>query len=574
MSPSSEPAGSSAPTTEQTGEGTAGRPPLDHAPEAGSALLTRRILDALPDITHVYDADWRWTFINPAASSVFRALGREPNALLGRCVWEEFPELVDTLVHENALRAVREQRETVFEHSVHGLDGFYETRVIPIAGGSVSLTRDVSDRRRAELELRKAEAGLRRSNARLRLLTETARRLLAGDRPRDLMASLFEALAPELGLEVYLNFLVDESTGSKRLRLDSSAGVPPDLARELTWLEFGETVCGTVARQRRRIVVDNVQNTTAELTSGLHRLGVTAYVSHPLMTGSELVGTLAYGLRGRPAFRDDELALLQAVADQVAIAIERSRALEAERGARAEAEAASRAKSQFLAIMSHELRTPLTAVIGFADLLANEVWGPTTPAQIRQIDRIKAAAWHLVTIIDEMLSFVRTEAGREAVQIDRTDLARIARETITLLEPQALEKQIGLRLDDRTDPLWIESDPGKVRQILVNLIGNAVKFTKEGEVAVELGREEADRVRVVVRDTGPGIPPEHQERIFEPFVQMDQSNTRTQGGTGLGLAVCRRFARLLGGDVQVRSRPGTGSSFVLTLPCRYTSACE
>jgi PAS domain S-box-containing protein len=235
--------------------------------------------------------------------------------------------------------------------------------------------------------------------------------------------------------------------------------------------------------------------------------------------------------------------------------------------ARAEAEAASRAKSQFLAVMSHELRTPLTGIIGYADILGSGIWGEITEQQREQVSRIKAGAWHLVSVIEEILTFSRSEAGREDLRLELVDVARIAREGAELLEPQAEMKSVALRVRIPDSPVEIMTDGRKVRQIILNLVGNAVKFTDSGEVELSTERS-AEWVVFRVRDTGPGIPSDQLERIFEPFTQLDQSHTRIKGGTGLGLTVSRKLAQLLGGDVTVESNPATaGSVFSVRLPC-------
>ena len=230
------------------------------------------------------------------------------------------------------------------------------------------------------------------------------------------------------------------------------------------------------------------------------------------------------------------------------------------------AEAASQAKGQFLAVMSHELRTPLTGVIGFADLMETEILGPMTPKQQEALSRIKASSWHLVSIIDEILTLSRVEAGKEQVRYEAANVAAITREVVGILEPHAERQGLALRVEGAAAPLPVWTDPGKVRQVLINLVGNAVKYTPQGEIDVRLDDADPEWLRVHVRDTGPGIAPEDQERIFEAFTQVDGSHTRSGSGTGLGLAICRRLARLLGGDVTLRSVPGEGSTFTFRLP--------
>lgn len=240
--------------------------------------------------------------------------------------------------------------------------------------------------------------------------------------------------------------------------------------------------------------------------------------------------------------------------------------------ARAEAEAASRAKSQFLAVMSHELRTPLTGIIGYADILGSGIWGEITEQQREQVARIKAGAWHLVSVIEEILTFSRSEAGKEELRLELVDVARIAREGAELLEPQAEMKGMALRVRVPDSPVEIMTDGRKVRQIILNLVGNAVKFTDSGEVELSMERS-AEWVVFRVRDTGPGIPSDQLERIFEAFTQLDQSHTRIKGGTGLGLTVSRKLAQLLGGDVTVESNPtAAGSLFSVRLPCSVSTS--
>jgi PAS domain S-box-containing protein len=226
--------------------------------------------------------------------------------------------------------------------------------------------------------------------------------------------------------------------------------------------------------------------------------------------------------------------------------------------------AADEAKSNFISVMSHEFRTPLTSVIGYTELLLTGASGELNARQHEQLGRIKSSAWHLTQVIDEVLTFSRVEAGREEVRLRRTDVLGIAREAVAIIEPAA--RSCGLVLiAELPDELIMDTDGGKLRQILVNLLGNAVKFTTEGSIRLTI-RAEAGRVRFIVADTGIGIAAEHLDRIFERFWQVDQGSTRARGGTGLGLTVTRRLTEVLGGTIRVESEPGAGSTFTVELP--------
>jgi signal transduction histidine kinase len=240
-------------------------------------------------------------------------------------------------------------------------------------------------------------------------------------------------------------------------------------------------------------------------------------------------------------------------------------AADAER-ARLEAEAASRAKSDFVATMSHELRTPLNAIIGYTNLLADGIPEPVSEAQRTQLARVNASARHLLDLIDEVLTLSRLEAGRETVSLRKIAVADVLDQAAVMIEPMAKGRKLRFEVHRPSPTLTIETDAGKLRQILLNLLTNAVKFTDEGTVVLSAGENGNGSVVFQVKDSGIGIAPEHQTRIFGSFWQVEQSMTRRVGGAGLGLNVARQLARVLGGDVTVESALGAGSTFTVRIP--------
>ncbi len=240
------------------------------------------------------------------------------------------------------------------------------------------------------------------------------------------------------------------------------------------------------------------------------------------------------------------------------------RALEEARSARDEAESASEVKSQFLAVMSHELRTPLNAIIGYAELVLAGVAGAVTPDQEKHLNRIRMGAGQLATIIDDILVYSREESQPRPVEVAPVAVGQLLQEIGDGMAPAAEAK--GLQLEwESPHGLMIVTDRERLRRILTNLVANGVKFTRAGSVRVTVD-EGDDTVSFAVRDTGIGMALEDQERIYDPFWQVDQSNTREEGGTGLGLSIVHRLVEQLGGTLDLDSRPGEGSTFTVRLP--------
>jgi signal transduction histidine kinase len=278
-----------------------------------------------------------------------------------------------------------------------------------------------------------------------------------------------------------------------------------------------------------------------------------------------------------------ELVSLRDITDRKH-AEERSRQLVSEREARLEAEAASQAKSDFLAIMSHELRTPLNAILGYSELMELGISGDLTNAMRKQVGRIRISAKHLLGLVNDILDLAKVEAGRLAVATVPAPVEDAITSAITLIQPQAAEKNLELSLTpgSETLPAYVGDDE-RVRQILVNLLSNAVKCTAAGgKISVEAVVTPPDSgarllprksyICIRVTDSGSGVPPDKLEAIFEPFVQAESGPTRTQEGSGLGLTIGRRLARAMGGDLTVVSEREKGSTFSLWLPADVRAA--
>ncbi len=261
---------------------------------------------------------------------------------------------------------------------------------------------------------------------------------------------------------------------------------------------------------------------------------------------------------------------LGALGDILSIALHRIETLESLRRARDEADSANRTKSMFLANMSHEIRTPMTAILGYGDILAESLSGASVPPEVHAaIDTVRRNGQHLLSLLNDILDLSKLEAGQVTIESTDVDPVQIVEDVLSLMRVRAADKDLTLDACYETPiPRTISSDPLRLRQILLNLVGNAIKFTERGHVRIRIGLEPSASdplLRFVIEDTGIGMTPEQLDRIFDAFVQADAGTTRRFGGTGLGLCISRRLARMLGGDIVAESTPGHGSRFVLTV---------
>ena len=332
------------------------------------------------------------------------------------------------------------------------------------------------------------------------------------------------------------------------------------------------SIIGWVAAHREATMIpDTLADPRVDQTL-VSQLGNRSLVVLPIIDGERTVGVLLIGALRTDAFTPREFTVLKIMAGILSAGLTNVSAFEANerllaelRQSRDTAEQANRAKSDFLATMSHELRTPLNSVIGFANLMLRNRTGNLTDQDLQYLGRIRDNGTHLLGLINDILDVSKIEAGMMEVRPEPTDLAPLIRETVAQLGGQATGRPVEIHAEAADGLLPVEVDPARLKQVLINLIGNGVKFTERGSVTVRLVADGARRpLRIDVTDTGIGIPPDRLEAIFEAFTQAEATTERRFGGSGLGLTISRSLLRLMGADLSVTSTVGKGSTFSIT----------
>ncbi|HSJ24309.1 MAG TPA: GAF domain-containing sensor histidine kinase [Longimicrobiales bacterium] len=301
----------------------------------------------------------------------------------------------------------------------------------------------------------------------------------------------------------------------------------------------------------------------------LRALEIGSFMSVPLLARDKVLGAITYVSPNHgDSFSERDLVLAEDLAARCAMAIDNSRLLQSAEAAQAQAEEANRVKMRFLSTMSHELRTPLNAIAGYAELLVTGLRGPLPEAALSDLRRIQANQRHLLGLVETVLSYAKLDAGKIQFGMEDVSIADALVDVEGVVAPLAAGKGVACSGCEPAagGDLTVCADAGQLRQIIVNLVANAIKFCEDGGRVEVTARARGDTVDIQVRDDGPGIAPEHLERIFEPFAQVDSGYTQTHGGTGLGLAISRELARGMGGELSVESEPGHGALFTLTLP--------
>jgi GAF domain-containing protein len=334
------------------------------------------------------------------------------------------------------------------------------------------------------------------------------------------------------------------------------------------------TVAGRVLLEGKPIHIADVQADPEYAMVGIsQKTGFHTILGVPLLREESPIGVIILGRKSVRPFTNKQIELATTFADQAGIAIENVRLFDEIQDKSRQLEVASQHKSQFLANMSHELRTPLNAILGYTELMADGAYGEPSEKMLGILQRLEANGRHLLGLINDVLDLSKIEAGQLELELSDYSVQDIAQTVRSTLEPLAADKKLGFKVEVAPQLPAGRGDGRRLTQVLINLVGNAIKFTDTGEVAIKAEANNGS-FHVSVRDTGPGISAADQAKLFQEFQQADNAITRKKGGTGLGLAISKRIIEMHGGRIWVESQPGQGSTFAFTLPVHVERQVE
>ncbi len=555
--------------------------------EEASSARTRAIVDTAVDGVITIDHRGRILEFNPAAEKLF---GYQSAEIVGR-------ELSELIIPPSMRQAHRQ-----------GLAHYLATGEGPALGKRIEVSAMRADGTEFPIELavcdisqsgrpiftgylhnlsdrKQREAALAEQVRLAQLTADVAVTLTGADSIQAMLHFCCEAMVRHLDAAFARIWTLSDD--EKVLELQASAGMYTHLNGPHSRVPVGKFKIGLIAQEREPHLTNDVLN---DPRVGDHewakREGMVAFAGHPLIVEERLVGVMA--MFARKPLPEATLKALDTLADNIAVGVVRLRTEAELRQAKDVAETASRLKSEFLANMSHEIRTPMNGILGMTELALDTELSPEQRDYLRDV---KASADSLLKIINEILDFSKIEAGKLEVDAIDFDLRDLLADVLKPLGVRAHVKGLEVTFEvDSNVPDFMHADAGRLRQILNNLVSNAIKFTHDGEIAVcaKVGLRDpgaADGCRTAepdqpqgdfilhfsVRDTGVGIPADKLKLIFDPFTQVDGSTTRRYGGTGLGLSICKRLVELMGGQIWVESEPKRGSAFHFTVRCQ---ACE
>jgi signal transduction histidine kinase/DNA-binding response OmpR family regulator/PAS domain-containing protein len=522
----------------------------------------RSLFSAMEDVVLVITREGRYDQIAPTNPSL---LLRTPENMLGKTFHELLPQPVADMFLGKVTEALNSSSKVQFEYELPiGDESFWflatlnkldENRVFWVA-------RDITQRKLAE-------EGIRRRNEYLAVSAEIGKLVTSILDLNTIFARTVSLITERFNFYHAAIFIVEE-TGFNAVLKEGTGEAGAEMKRLEHSLKLNDkSIVGSVASSGKVLVVNNVSENPLHAVNPLLP-DTRAEAAIPLRIGSRVIGVIDIQSREVDAFNEDEISVLQTLSDQVAVAIDNARSFELSQQAVMEMREADRLKSQFLANMSHELRTPLNSIIGFSRVILKGIDGPVTDLMQQDLTAIYNSGQHLLGLINDILDSAKIEAGKMELAFDEVNISDLVHSVLSTMSGLIKDKPIEMRQLIEPNTPTVRADAIRIRQVMINLLSNAAKFTEEGAITVDVSTFKIEdgrrQVKISVTDTGPGITEKDQEKLFQAFSQVDASPTRKSGGTGLGLSICKQLINMHGGDIWVESVVGTGSTFHFSLP--------
>jgi len=513
-----------------------------------------------------------------------------PNGLLARVVrTKELGHTVDAAAEANPSNPARfgGARSLVAvpmlkEDELVGVIAIYRQEVRPFTEKQIELLKNFAsqaviaiENTRLLNELRQRTEELGRSVAELTALGEVSQAVNSTLDLERVLSTIVAKAAELSGTRAGAIYGYDE--GAREFRLRATYGTSDEMIDALAHQHIGldEPIIAPALAQREPVqIADLQQQPPSAVNDILLRAGFRALLAAPLVRGEEIIGLLAVRRRIPGEFSKNTIDLIKTFAAQSVLAIQNARLFHEIEEKSHQLEIASKHKSQFLANMSHELRTPLNAILGYTELILNRYYGDAPAEMLAALERVQSNGKHLLGLINDVLDLSKIEAGHLTLSFNDYSIKDMVHRVYGAVEPLASSKKLELRVDVQRDLPRARGDDRRLTQVLLNLVGNAIKFTDAGEVAIKASTAANGCYTIAVRDTGQGIPEADQAKIFDEFQQADTSVTKNKGGTGLGLSIAKRIVELHGGRMWVESSPGNGSTFSFTVPIRVEKQHE
>jgi signal transduction histidine kinase len=477
---------------------------------------------------------------------------------------DEFPEGSDIArrlgFHTNLAVPLMRAGEAI------GVINIRRTEVRPFTDRQISLLKIFADQAVIAIENTRLFEETQARNRDLTALSDVGRAVSSTLDLKAVLKTVIERAVELSGTDAGSIFYYRLEAG--QFELGETAGLDEETVARYRTLDIAASQTGlgeAIAKREPLQIPDVMKRPSNALRNAALEAGLQAALVVPLLGSEGALGALVLQRRHTGEFAASTVSLMQAFADQSAIALENAHLFEEITQKGRELEIASQHKSQFVANMSHELRTPLAAILGYAELMQEGFYEPLGQKSLDALTRIRSNGKHLLGLINTVLDIAKIEAGQFSLNLAEYALSNVVETVRAAAESLAETKKLSLKTDvAKSLPIGF-GDEQRLTQVLLNLVGNAIKFTDTGEVRISAAAANG-HFALTVTDTGPGIPQEHQARIFEQFHQVDSSNTKAKGGTGLGLAIAKQIVEMHGGRIWVESTPGRGATFQMELP--------